>query len=171
MANITTSEIIPATCQKAFEFLTDPANLPGLLKPSFSVEIGHCAAEMRKDAEFNFKFTRFGIEQPVRWRIENVVPGKSITFRQIEGSFKKWLHTTQFESRDEGRCLVTDLLEYQMPFGLLGHLVDDLYSRRDLSQCLSHRLKQAAAHFSQETKPQVKRPTKLANMPETKARK
>ena len=47
-----------------------------------------------------------------------------IAARQIEGPFKKWEIITEFEPVGEARSRVTMSVEYDMPFGPLGSILD-----------------------------------------------
>lgn len=47
-----------------------------------------------------------------------------ISARQIEGPFKRWEITTEFESLGESLSRVTMTVEYDMPFGPLGSILD-----------------------------------------------
>jgi hypothetical protein len=39
---------------------------------------------------------------------------------QVEGLFAAWTHTMKFDERGDRETLVTDLVDYQVPLGLLG---------------------------------------------------
>ncbi len=47
-----------------------------------------------------------------------------ISARQIEGPFKKWEIKTEFEALGEDRSRVTMTVDYDMPFGPLGSILD-----------------------------------------------
>lgn len=47
-----------------------------------------------------------------------------IAARQIEGPFKKWQITNEFEARGSNLTMVTMTVEYEMPFGPLGSIMD-----------------------------------------------
>jgi ligand-binding SRPBCC domain-containing protein len=147
MAQIRLSRVVPASRAKAFALLTNSQQLPELLEPKVQVEVLSEPLAPKKGAEYAFKMSRFGLVQPVRWRVEQIESNKLLTYRQTEGLFKKWLHTQLFEDHGEKECLVTDIVEYELPMGLFGHLLDDLMLRQDMKQILSHRLQKAVNHF------------------------
>lgn len=118
MGHLRCSQVIDTTCSKAFEFLLEPSHLPDLLAPHIEVEVGHCAAEMRAGSEYRFNMNRYGMSQPITCRVESVIKDQVLVYRQVEGIYKKWIHTMKFESREGQQCLVTDLVEYELPFGL-----------------------------------------------------
>ena len=49
---------------------------------------------------------------------------KRIAARQIKGPFKKWEIATGFESLGDNKCKVTMTVDYNMPFGPLGSILD-----------------------------------------------
>ena len=46
----------------------------------------------------------------------------------------------KFEDHGEGYTLVTDLVDYTLPFGILGNLSDDLFVKSDMTRILRSRL-------------------------------
>jgi ligand-binding SRPBCC domain-containing protein len=91
--------------------------------------------------------TRFGLSQSIRFRIEDVLRGSRLSYRQSEGIFSSWNHTMKFEEHGEHFTLVTDIVDYQVPLGIFGHLADDLILKSDMNRVLSQRLGKAKEHF------------------------
>ena len=147
MAHIQLSELIEAPRSEVFEYLTTPSNQPFLLEPAIHVEALSPDLQMKRGDELHFNMTRFGLSQSIRFRIEDVLPGSRLTYRQTEGVFATWTHTMKFEEHNEKTTLVTDLVDYQLPLGLLGFLADDLLIKRDMSRILQQRLIKAREHF------------------------
>jgi ligand-binding SRPBCC domain-containing protein len=87
--------------------------------------------------------SRFGFSQLVRLRIEDILVGHRMTYRQTLGLFKEWVHTMQFEAIDAHQTRVIDTIDYELPFGLVGHLLSDLWVRADLEKLLDHRIQVA----------------------------
>jgi ligand-binding SRPBCC domain-containing protein len=148
MAHLQISHLIPAPRFDVFDYLTDAATLPFLLKPTIDVEVFPHEGALKRGSEMHFNMTRMGFSQNVRLRIEDWLRGSRVTYRQVEGLFTAWTHTMKFEEHGEKATLVTDLVDYQMPLGLLGFLADDLLVKRDMSGLLDSRLLKAKEHFS-----------------------
>lgn len=148
MAHLQISAIVPGPRQDVFEFMCSPEKVPLLLKDHIEVEMVRGAEVLRRDAEYEFSMTRFGLSQPVRLRVEDVLKGSRLTYRQSEGLFRDWIHTSKFEDHGDQQTLVTDFIDYSVPFGLFGHLADDLFIRRDLKSILESRLQRAQEHFA-----------------------
>lgn len=148
MAHLQISAIIPGPRQEVFQFLCAPERLPQLLQDHVEVEMVRGADGLRRGAEFEFSMSRYGFSQGVRFRVEDVLKGSRLTYRQTEGIFADWIHTSKFEDHGEQQTLVTDFVDYTLPFGLFGYLADDIFIRRDLKNLLETRLKRAQEHFA-----------------------
>jgi ligand-binding SRPBCC domain-containing protein len=148
MSHLQVSEIIPASRFEVFDYLTDPKNVPFLLEPGIQVEVLTPEAELKRGAEIQFMMTRFGLKQSIRFHIEDVVPGSRLTYRQSEGVFAGWTHTMRFEEHGDKSTVVTDLVDYQVPLGLLGYLADDLLIKGDMKRLLENRLHKVMSRFS-----------------------
>lgn len=148
MAHLTCSLVIPAPVKETFEFFTDPLRIPSLLEDKLEVEVENGGAELQKGAEYSYLMTRAGISQYVRFRVEDLSRGNFLTYRQIEGIFRQWVHTQKFSPHGRNQTLITDIVDYELPFGLIGHLLDDLLFRKDLLNILQRRLHKGFHHFS-----------------------
>lgn len=148
MAHLQISDLIPAARMDVFDYLTDPKNQPFLLQPSIDVQVVTPEIPLKRGNEVHFTMTRFGLSQSIRFRIEDVLRGSRLTFRQSEGIFTGWTHTMKFEEHADHATLVTDLVDYQVPLGLFGHLADDLILKSDMSRVLARRLERAKEHFA-----------------------
>jgi ligand-binding SRPBCC domain-containing protein len=149
MAHLQISQLIPAPRLEVFDYLTDPNNLPTLLKPSIDVKVVTPEIALKRGNEVHFMMSRFGLSQSIRFRIEDILRGSRLSYRQSEGVFASWNHTMKFDEHGENGTLVTDLVDYNVPMGLFGHLADDLLLKSDMSRLLSHRLQKAKEHFEE----------------------
>lgn len=147
MAHIQISQVIPATRIEVFDYLTDPKELPHLLEPHIQVEVLSPDVPPQRGQEWHFMMTRLGMSQSVRLRVEDALKGSRLTYRQAEGLFLTWTHTMRFEEHGEKVTLVTDIVDYTMPLGLVGALVDDLLIKGDMQRLLESRLLRAKARF------------------------
>ncbi len=148
MAHLQISELIEAPRADVFEYLTAPSQQSFLLQPAINVEVLTPDGDMKRGDEIHFNMTRFGLSQSIRFRVEDLLPGSRMTYRQSEGVFAAWTHTMKFEEHSESSTLVTDLVDYQLPMGILGFLADDLLIKGDMARILKQRLQRAKEHFS-----------------------
>jgi ligand-binding SRPBCC domain-containing protein len=149
MAHLQISQVIPVPRMEVFAYLADPKNLPFLLSPTVDVQVLTPETQMRRGNEFHFKMTRFGLTQSVRFHVEDVLPGTRLVYRQSEGLFRSWVHAMKFEEHGKDSTRVVDLVDYELPFGILGFLSDDLLLKRDLTRLLENRLTKAKEHFQE----------------------
>ncbi len=138
--------------------MTDIRNLPAQLQDSIEVELISYPEQLHKDAECRMMMTRFSFSQMVRIEIEEVQRAQRLSYRQIEGLFSLWKHTLKFETHGNNETLVTDIVSYRLPFGILGLLADDLLVREDMKIILQKRLDRVKSYFeeaSEEASPVV----------------
>ncbi len=147
MAHVQISHLIPAPRLEVFDYLTDPSTLPFLLDPTIEVQVLTNESTLKRGSEVQLEMTRFHMSQSVRLRVEDVLRGSRLTYRQVEGLFAAWTHTLSFEDHGEQATMVADIIDYQLPFGLLGSLFDDLVLKSDLRKLLERRLQKCAEHF------------------------
>ena len=147
MAHIQVSQLIPAGRSEVFEYLTDTHELPFLLSPSVDVQVLTPEVPIKRGSELHFMMSRLGLSQSVRFRVEDVLRGSRLSYRQVEGLFSTWTHTIRFEAHGENSTLVTDVVDYRVPMGLFGYLADDLFLKRDMKKLLEQRLAKAKEHF------------------------
>lgn len=143
---------IPVPISRVFAFFSDPQNLPRLMPSQLHAKIEDMQLVAPLDSgvvqsggnpvetagpgsliTISFRAVPF---LPLRslWvaRIEEFVPGSYFRDTQQKGPMKSWSHTHQFISElREGvpGTLVRDLIDFQLPFGMLGRLADILFVR------------------------------------------
>lgn len=143
MAHLQVSAILPSPRTHVFDLLTSPERLGELLVKRIDVQLVRGADSLRRGAEYEFLMTRCGFCQSVRIRVEDLLKSSRVSYRQTEGLFESWVHTMKFEDHGDNQTLVTDYVDYRLPFGLLGFVADDLFVRRDMRLLLSRRLARA----------------------------
>jgi ligand-binding SRPBCC domain-containing protein len=143
---------VPVPIAKVFAFFSDPQNLPRLMPPQLAAKIedmslaplpvppvvgsGQNSASIAGPGSLitiSFRVIPF-LPFRTSWvaRIVEVVPGSHFSDVQQRGPMKSWSHTHQFTSelRDGiSGTLVRDVVEYQLPFGILGSIADLLFVR------------------------------------------
>lgn len=133
MAHFQTSTVIAVAPAKIFEYFNDFKNFCELFHEYFEVIVENEKKVGTDVFVYDIVLIRWG----VRWSFtlkKLRPPGTTMTFKQIKGPFRKWAHTLIFESHGSASTTMTDVVEYSLPFGLLGHLVSDLYFRSHLEK-------------------------------------
>ncbi len=148
MGHVQHSAVIEAPRGVVFEFLADYKNRPLLMpKSDIEMELVSPDTKIKKGAEYEVKITRFGIHYPLTYIIEDCDEPHYFIERQISGAFEEWLHTFKFEEHSEKSTLVTNIIDYSLPLGLLGTLLDDLYVRADIKRILINAHQNLQNHF------------------------
>jgi ligand-binding SRPBCC domain-containing protein len=151
MAHFEYSSIIPAPRPQVFDYASDVSNLGEIMAANYKIELTSPAPKLKKGSEYEIRITRVGVS--VLWGIviEEVIPSEIVRDRQSHGPFSLFVHTQKFEDHGQG-TLLTDLIEYDVPFGLLGKIADDLFVRRDLVNIFKNRHNRISRHFAEAPK-------------------
>ncbi len=127
MTKFNKSIIINCPKEEAFEFHTDTNNLKLITPPGIKVEILSIKLPLELGSEIKLRVTQFGLLSNT-WHIKltDYIKDKLITDTQQSGPFHKWIHRHKFEG-SEGTCTMTDEIEYELPFGVLGRIADKVF--------------------------------------------
>lgn len=151
MGHVQTSRLIPADRQRVYAHITDLSHLAEWISPDLEVEFPHGGPipvpQLR--GEFALELRRFGVSAHVVCRVEEMKAAKRFAYRQISGFFRSWAHVQILEEHDGRITLLTDLVDFQLPGGLLGALFDDLFVRAEIARILEERLRKIELHFAQ----------------------
>lgn len=147
MGHVQVSRLIPASQGDVYRYITDLSNLPQWLDPSLEVDFPEPPPVLRPMTEFDLRFTRFGQSVISKFRVDELKPREVFSYRQMSGFFKSWVHTQLLSAHDTKTTLMTDVVDFTMPYGLLGALADDLFVSRDLERMLKHRLMKVEERF------------------------
>ena len=80
----------------------------------------------------------FGIYQTLTAKITAFDRPHYFVDEMVQGAFKSFVHTHQFEEVPEG-IIMTDVFDYQSPFGVLGRLADFLFLKKYMKRFLEKR--------------------------------
>jgi hypothetical protein len=138
---------VPRPPGEVFAFFSRPENLEELTPPLLRFQIlTPSPVPMAEGALIDYRIRIFGI--PTRWRtlIETYEPGVRFVDVQVKGPYALWRHEHLFEGR-EGGTLITDRVEYHLPFGPLGTMAHALWIQRTLRHIFDYRQEAVAALF------------------------
>lgn len=147
MGHVQASRLIPASTGDVYRYVTDLGNLPQWLDPSMEVEFRAEIPILREQNEFALTFSRFGRAVGASFRVDELRPREKFSYRQLEGFFKSWVHTQILSMHDAKTTLLTDVVDFTMPYGVLGSLADDLFVRSDIQRLLKHHLMKVEERF------------------------
>lgn len=66
-------------------------------------------------------------------------PGRMFADRMVRGPFRSWLHRHVVTPRGPGECLLTDDIEYELPFGSLGRIAGGPFAHWALQRLFDYR--------------------------------
>jgi ligand-binding SRPBCC domain-containing protein len=132
---------IPITIEEAWNFFSDPQNLLTITPPFLQLKIKSDVSEKKifKGQEIIYTVKPiFSI--PLSWKTEitEVVPGEMFVDNQVSGPYKLWHHRHTFKAIGDG-VEMTDIVHYQLPFGVLGTIAHKIAVKKKLHDIFTFR--------------------------------
>lgn len=137
---------------KVFAFFKNEHNLEKITPPLLNFKVlGKNTEKIQEGTIIDYQLKLRGI--PIRWKslIKDFVQDETFTDQQLNGPYKKWVHTHGFISVNEG-TLMTDNIIYKVPFGLLGRIIAGSYVARDVDKIFKYRQEIIGDVFDDEGK-------------------
>jgi ligand-binding SRPBCC domain-containing protein len=136
-----TEQYLPIDIHNAWLFFSSPKNLPHITPPDlrFNVLTLLSTTEVYDEMVIDYLVHPvFNI--PMRWQamICNVRKPYMFTDRQLKGPYKEWEHTHVFKEKGAG-VVMTDVVKYKMPFGIIGMLAHELFIRKRIRKIFEYR--------------------------------
>ena len=132
-------QLVRQPLHDVFEFFARPENLAVITPPWLGFRIlTPSPILMKKGTVIDYSMRVMGVR--VRWQslISAYDPLHSFTDEQLKGPYSFWHHTHDFSETDGG-TLITDEIQYAMPFGLIGQIGQKLIVQRRLEEIFRHR--------------------------------
>ena len=131
---------LPIPPETAWEFLSNPANLQKITPPDMGFEILSGAERpMYAGQLIQYTVSPFpGVR--TRWmsEITHVTQGSYFVDEQRYGPYSLW-HHKHFIREIEGGVVMEDIVDYKLPLGILGHIAQGLFVRRQLMNIFKFR--------------------------------
>jgi len=132
-------QFIPLPRGEVFAFFADAGNLETITPPSLHFRIlTPRPIDIQSGTRIDHRLALFGILFQLRTRIESFDPPNRFTDVQERGPYQLWRHTHEFADQDGGTLMV-DRVDYQLPLGPLGGLVNALFVQRQLKHIFDYR--------------------------------
>jgi ligand-binding SRPBCC domain-containing protein len=154
----TAEQTLPHPPSLVFAFFANPQNLPHLLpywrrarieqasyaapppRPEGTPHYAATAAGPGSRITFSFRILPFlPIRLPWEALIEDFVWNESFSDVQIRGPFKSWRHTHTIQPTAQPGVIVSDAIDYELPFGPFSALANTLFIRPLLAGIFNHR--------------------------------
>jgi hypothetical protein len=140
---------VPVPIEDVFAFFSDPANLESLTPPWLGFRILDASdSPVRLGTRIRYRLRLNGI--PLRWEsvISEYEPGRMFADEQVRGPYRHWYHRHLFRPL-HGGVEIEDIVEYELPFGMLGRLVHAVVVRRQLRQIFGFRRERMRERFGE----------------------
>ncbi|MEI6816392.1 MAG: SRPBCC family protein [Bacteroidota bacterium] len=134
-------QFLPITISEAWEFFSSPNNLSIITPPEMDFKV--LSKLDSKDIYNGMKIDYsvrplFGISMHWQTEIFNVNDKYSFTDRQLKGPCKVWEHTHTFTEM-KGGVMMHDVVNYQLPFWLLGNIAHSLIVKNKIENIFVYR--------------------------------
>lgn len=140
-------QVVGGSLADVFAFFKAPSNLEVLTPPWLRFRIVLASdPQVRAGTRIRYTLRLHGI--PVRWesRITEFVENERFVDEQITGPYRQWRHRHLFQAVPGG-VAIEDVVEYRMPFGVLGRLARALIVGRQLEAIFDYRARAMADRF------------------------
>jgi ligand-binding SRPBCC domain-containing protein len=118
------SVILPRPRDEAFEYLRRPANLLKMFPSNTTDRLSMKIPEVMNVGEFiEFQIKAMGSQFQFVHEVTNVSPSEKIIVQQIRGPFKAWTQEQHFADSEDGNTLLTSIVRFDPPGGMLGFVV------------------------------------------------
>jgi len=156
------TQFIPRPLDEVFAFFATPDNLARITPPGMRFEFLSEDRGMRRGLELDYRL-RPVLGIPVGWRtrIDAYDPPNGFHDTQLRGPYRHWNHRHRFRAVDGG-TLMTDEIDYGLPFGPLGRLVHRLVVRAELAKIFRYRAHVIASAFRRPEAPPTGRTVAVA---------
>ena len=141
-------QLVPRPLEEVFGFFSDARNLQKITPPWLNFQILTAEPiDIQPGTLLDYRLKWHGLG--IRWRTRIVTwnPPHAFTDEQIRGPYHLWHHTHTFTAEAGGTRMV-DVVNYQLPLGILGAIAHRLAVRRDLECVFDYRRQAIACLFS-----------------------
>jgi len=143
------TQFLPATPEQVWDYISAPANLKQITPPhmGFDIITHPLPTGMYAGMIIGYRVKPLtGIS--VKWltEITHVSEGSYFVDEQRIGPYSMWHHQHHLKAA-EGGVIMSDLVTYEIPFGLLGRLANAWFVRKKLVEIFDYREKVLAEIF------------------------
>ena len=146
---LATTQIIPGTLERVWDFFSDPRNLSQITPPQLDFTVlTELPDRIYPGMMIEYRVRPlFGI--PATWltEITHVEPGKFFVDEQRIGPYRMWHHEHHFTALEDGKVEVRDRVTYVLPLGWLGELAHPFLVKPQLERIFAYREKAVGELF------------------------
>lgn len=144
------TQFIPHSLDEVWQFFARPENLNAVTPDDMSFDILSDIKdiEMYEGMIIRYKISPFlGIKMDWVTEITYIKDRQYFIDEQRFGPYALWHHEHHFEAQNGG-VLMTDLLHYKVPYGIIGTIADAIFVDNKVEQIFSFRKKAIAKWFN-----------------------
>ncbi|MEQ9219885.1 MAG: SRPBCC family protein [Cyclobacteriaceae bacterium] len=146
-------QVLNASMEQLWDFISSPANLKKIT-PSymgFDITTKYLPEKMYQGMMISYKVSPVpGFKSNWLTEITHVEPGKYFVDEQRSGPYKIWHHEHKLIPAKKG-VLMTDLITYEPPFGILGRVANALLIENKLEEIFAYRRNKLIDLFGEVT--------------------
>ncbi|MCM4172292.1 hypothetical protein DHD32_12430 [Arenibacter sp. TNZ] len=134
---------ISASIEEVWAFISNPSNLKAITPDymGFDITSKDIPSKMYEGMMISYKVSPiFGIKTTWVTEITHLKENSYFVDEQRVGPYKIWHHQHKIEPTENG-TLMTDIVSYQPPLGLLGSLANTLIIKGKLNEIFDYRTK------------------------------
>ena len=135
------TQVIKADINQIWEFISSPKNLKKITPKHMGFEITSDNKEEKMYAGMIISYiVKPMLNIPLKWvtEITHVKEKKYFVDEQRVGPYKMWHHEHIFEIKKEG-VLMTDIISYVPPFGILGTIANLMFIKKRVNTIFDYR--------------------------------
>ena len=127
--------------EKAWDFFSSPGNLEKITPSFMGFKItSEVSSKAYPGQIITYKVNILpGISSSWVTEITQVKEQKFFIDEQRFGPYKMWHHEHFFKALPNGKTLMEDKISYKIPFGILGHLAQRLFIKKQLTHIFDYR--------------------------------
>lgn len=138
---LTTEQVLNISLEEAWEFFSAPENLQKITPPHMGFKITSAIDKKAYAGQIiAYKVGILpGIKQNWVTEITQVKTNSFFIDEQRFGPYKMWHHEHWFYEQPNGKTVMKDKISYKIPFGILGHLAQQVFIKKQLTHIFNHR--------------------------------
>jgi ligand-binding SRPBCC domain-containing protein len=144
-----TVQKIPASLKDTWDFFSKPANLDAITPRNMNFRV---LTDQVADKIFPGQIIEYKVSPvfriPIYWMTEIIAVDKEKYFvdEQRKGPYTLWRHEHYFKETDSG-IEMTDLVQYKIPLGFIGEMVNAVFVKKQLSKIFEYRYQKVTEIF------------------------
>lgn len=130
---------LPVPADVLFDWHTKPGAFQRLTPPWEPVEMSEMSSGISDGSRGEIRLKAGPFQKKWIAEIRDVEAGRQFRDVQISGPFKSWVHTHKMIPDGEGRSILEDHVEYELPLGAVGQWGGAGFVRRKLDRLFAYR--------------------------------